>query len=321
MLNFTKLAVTVTSPSFSSNMIYMYLKKPKASTDPRLRSLLQKAVRRGADCIVEAAIHKLIALGDRAWLRSRTVVITFEESWPLAQSLALTKDQHTKQAALLRVSHSAKQKDAAGLGALAFAFHEGDQSMLNLVPSKLALQVVSEGLDRPNAYFDSALSKCSSVESRRVVIAARNYLAAATWGWDKATILAAAFLAASGSVPTLPHSESTVSDFPYWVALDKHTPEGKEAFRRVATKYGIAYRQLIWAGFYCESAIVNALEPSAWFEVERSWRLRKAGLNMQTAMELWGHLRPMISAELSATAESLRSQVEHQGVRQGNLFT
>ena len=269
---------------------------------------------------MEAAIHKLISLGDRAWLRSRTVVITFEESWPLAQNLVLTRDQQTKEIALLRVTHATKQKDAAGLGALAFAFHEGDQSMLNLVPSKLALRVVSKGLDRPNAYFDSALSQCSSVESRRVVIAARNYLAAATWGWDKATILAAAFLAASGSVPTLPPSESTVSDFPYWVALDKHTPEGKAAFRRVATKYGIAYRQLIWAGFYCESAIVNALEPSAWFEVERSWRLRKAGLNMQTAMELWGRLRPMISAELSATAESLRSQVEHQAVRQGNLF-
>jgi len=299
----------------------MYVKKPKASTDPRLRSLLQKAVRRGADYIVEAAIRNLIAIGDQAWLRSRAVVITFEESWPLARSLVLTKDQQTKETTLLRVSHATKQKDAAGLGALAFAFHEGDQSMLDIVPSKLALRVVSEGLDRPNAYFDWALSQCSSEESRRVVIAARDYLAAATWGWDKATILAAAFLAASGGVPTLPPCESTVSDFPYWVALDKHTPEGKEAFRRVSTKYGIAYRQLIWASFYCESATVNALEPSAWFEVERSWRLRKAGLNTQTAMELWGHLRPVISAELSATAESLRSQVEHQAVRQRNLFT
>jgi len=299
----------------------MYLKKPKASTDPRIRSLLQKAVRRGVDYIVEAAVRKLMSLGDQAWLRSRAVVITFEDSWPLAQNLVLTKDQQTKEIALLRVTHATKQKDAAGLGALAFAFHEGDQSMLDIVPSRLALRVVSKGLDRPNAYFEWALSQCSSEETRRVVIAARNYLAAATWGWDKATILAAAFLAASGGVPTLPPSESTISDFPYWVALDKHTPEGKEAFRRVATEYRIAYRQIIWASFYCESAIVNALEPSAWFEVERSWRLRKAGLNMQTAMELWGHLRPIISAELSATAENLRLQIEHQGVRQGNLFT
>jgi len=299
----------------------MYLKKPKASTDPRLRSLLQKAVRRGADRVVEATIRSINAIGDRAWLRSRAVVITFEESWPLAQSLALTRDQLTKEAALLRVSRATKQKDAAGLGALAFAFHEDDQSMLDLVPSKWALRVVSEGLDRPGAYFDWALSQCSSAESRRVVMAAREYLAAATWGWDKATILAGAFLAASGGVPALPPSEPACSHFPYWVALDKHTPEGKEALRQVAAKCGTAYRQLIWAGFYCESATVNALDPSVWFEVERSWRLRKAGLNMQTAMELWNRFRPMIYAELSATAERLRSQVEDQPVGQGNLFT
>lgn len=299
----------------------MYLKKPKASTDPRLRSLLQKAVRRGADCIVEAAIRNIIALGDRAWLRSRAVVITFEESWPLAQSLVLTKDQQTKETALLRVSHATKQKDAAGLGALAFAFHKGDQSMLDLVPSQRVLRVVSEGLDRPNAYFNWALSQCSSAESCRVVTAAHDYLAAATWGWDKATILAAAFLAVSGGVPTLPPSEPTISQFSYWVALDKHTPEGKEAIRRVAAKCSIPYRQLIWTSFYCESAIVNSLEPSVWFEIERTWRLRKAGLTTETAMDLWNRIRPILSSELSAAAESLRTQVERQIVSQGNLFT
>lgn len=299
----------------------MYLKKRKALTDPRLRSLLQKAVRRGADSVVEATIRNIIALGDQAWLRSRAVVITFEESWPLAQSLTLTRDQQTKKVALLRVSHSTKQKDAAGLGALAFAFHEGDQSMLDLVPSEKTLRVVSTGLDRPNAYFGWVLSQCPSVESSRVVVTAREYLSAATWGWDKATILAAAFLAASGGVPALPLPEPVSSDFPYWVALDKHTPEGKEALRRVGIKFGIAYRKLIWTGFYCESAAVNALEPSTWFEVERSWRLRKAGLNMQSATELWFRVRPILSAELSAAAENLRVQVERQVVGQGNLFT
>lgn len=299
----------------------MYLKKPKASTDPCLRSLLQKAVRRGADHVVKATARSIIALGDRAWLRSRAVVITFEESWPLAQSLVLTRDQQTREAALLRVSRATKQKDAAGLGALAFALHEGDQSMLDIVPSRRMLRIVSGGLDRPDAYFDWVLSQCPSAESRRVVVTARDYLAAATWGWDKATILAAALLAASGGVPALPPAKPAGSDFPYWVALDKHTPEGKEALRRVGIKHGIAYRQLIWASFYCESAVVNALEPSAWFEVERSWRLRKAGLNMQSAMELWTRVRPTLSVELSAKAESLRAQVERPAVSQWGLFT
>ena len=104
----------------------MYLKKPRTTTDPRLRSLLQKAVRRGASDIAGAAVHNLLTLGDQAWLRSRAVVITFEESWPLALGLTLTRDPISKVDALLRVSHAVKQKDAAGMGALAFALHEGD---------------------------------------------------------------------------------------------------------------------------------------------------------------------------------------------------
>ncbi len=311
VLKNTILLVIVTSKNISVNILYMYLKKLRASTNPRLRSLLQKAVRRGAGDIVQATISNIITLGDRAWLRSRAVVITFEESWPLAQSLALTKDQQTKETALLRVSHATKQKDAAGLGALAFAYHEGDRSMLDIVLSKHALQIVAEGLDRPKDYFEWALSQCSSEESHCVVMAARDYIAAATWGWDKATILAAAFLATSG-VPTLLPAKSTVSDFPYWVALDKHTPEGKEAFRRVGIKCRVAYRQLIWAGFYCESTVVNALEPSAWFDVERFWRLRKAGLNPENAERLWIRLRPVIRNELETTAADLRLQIESQ---------
>ena len=75
----------------------MYLKKPKASTDPRLRSLLQKAVRRGADCIVQAAIRNIIALGDRAWLRSRAVVLTRQEGRSEPDSVLSTRYRYATQ--------------------------------------------------------------------------------------------------------------------------------------------------------------------------------------------------------------------------------
>jgi hypothetical protein len=298
----------------------MYLKKTKASTDPRLRSLLQKAVRRGADHIVAAAIRRLIMIGDQAWLRSRAIVITFEEAWPLAKNLKISKDQYTKELALIRVAHTTKQKDAAGLGALAFAFHEGDHSMLDIVPSQRILHIISEGLNRPSDYFRWALSQCSSEDGNRVVTAAKEYLPAATWGWDKTTILAGAFLAASNEVPNLPLVNNGNSQFPYWVALDKHTPEGKEVFRKVAKKYKLSYRQLIWTSFYLESAAVNALAPSPWFEAEQVWRLRKAGLNLQAATDLWDHVRPIISAELFDSAETLRSQIETQDADHPKLF-
>ncbi len=299
----------------------MFLKKPRASTDPCLRSLLQKATRRGATCVVESAARHITALGDRAWLRSRTVVITFEECWPLAGSLHLVRGEKSKIDWLCRVAQAAKQKDAAGLGALAFALHEGDEAALDIVLSKHSVRIVSEGLRRPAAFFDWALAQCSSAASQRVVSVAREYLSAATWGWDKATILAGAFLAATGGVPNLPSSAAALSAFPYWVALDKHTPEGKTALKRIGARYGHPYRHLIWAGFYCESTVVNALEPSPWFEAERTWRLRKAGLDFQSAVTLWERVRPLLEAELIASADALRARVELPESGQGTFLS
>ncbi len=290
----------------------MYLKGRKSSTDPRLRSLLQKAVRRGAEQIVHLTILKLMANGDKSWLRSRAVVITFEESWPLAQDLSIAKDLLSKETALLMVSRAKKQKDAAGLGALAFAFHEGDKSMLDIVPSRRSLILVSEAIKRPDTYFDWLFSQCTSEESKKVVKAASRYLAAATWGWDKATILAGAYLAVSNEVPPISASRLTESSFPYWIALDKHTPEGKKAFRSISSQFGVPYRHLIWASFYYESAIVNDLYTSVWFDCERNWRLRKAGMTETEAEKLWINIRSMICQELEEDAEKLRAQVECQ---------
>src|SRR5436309_9200705 len=112
----------------------MFLKRPKASTDQRVRSLLQKAARRGYVQVVDRAVVRLDASGDKTWLRSRAIVITFEECWPLAGSLSIDSGLSSKRIALLRVTEAAKQKDAAGLGALAHAYQEGDHSTEECVP-------------------------------------------------------------------------------------------------------------------------------------------------------------------------------------------
>jgi len=125
----------------------MFLKPPKASTDPRVRSLLQKAVRRGFSHVVDHAVVRLNTSGDNTWLRSRTVVITFEECWPLAASLSVNRELSSKRSALLNVAKAAKQKDAAGLGAIAHAYHEGDRSMLDCVPDERMLKIVAEALE------------------------------------------------------------------------------------------------------------------------------------------------------------------------------
>jgi len=134
----------------------------------------------------------------------------------------------------------------------------------------------------------------------------------ATWQWDKACILATAFLSTKSETPTVDTvlASQSPSDFPYWAALDKHTDEGKAALRDVAKPLGATYRQLIWVSFYCESAQVNQLLPSPWFEAEREWRLRRASLSWESAKELWERARCLIQRRLEHDARELKTIVE-----------
>lgn len=104
--------------------------------------------------------------------------------------------------------------------------------------------------------------------------------------------------------------EGPSGEFPYWVALDKHTPEGKTVVHEVATEMRSSYRRLIWASFYCESASVDRLLPSPWWDAEKTWRLRRAGLTLEAAEELWSRARPRVSERLETGAAALKEFVE-----------
>jgi hypothetical protein len=290
----------------------MFLKRLKTTTDPRVRSLLQKASRRGHTHVVETAVRHLNKVGDRSWLRSRAVVITFEECWPLAELLSIDREPSSKMQALLNVAGCAKQKDAAGIGALAYAYKEGDHSMADYVPDEWTLRIVAEALKRPAEFFDWAARECLSERGLRIIKSARQYLAAATWEWDKACILAGALLAAIYEVPIAEPAKTQEDEFPYWVALDKHTPQGKAALHHVALQLKVSYRQLIWVSFYCESATVNALRPSPWFEAEKYWRLRKSGLSISLANDLWLYARDYVRERLFTETTLLKGILAHQ---------
>jgi hypothetical protein len=268
-------------------------------------------VRRGFSQVVSRAAMRLNALGDTTWLRSRAAVITFEECWPLAQFLSLNREFSSKLDILLRVAKAAKQKDAAGLGALAYAYHEGDRSMLEEVPDKAALEMIAKALDQPKNFFDWVKRESKNQGSTEVIRAAHQYFPAATWQWDKACILAGALLSTMSDLPSVEPLEERVEDeFPYWTALDKHTTEGKAVLKEVAQKVKTQYRYLLWTSFYCESARVNKLLSSPWFEAEKMWRFRRTGLSSNAAEELWSRARPLIREQLETEALSLKKLVE-----------
>ncbi|MGA7160959.1 MAG: hypothetical protein WBZ48_08145 [Bacteroidota bacterium] len=265
-------------------------------------------------------------VGDKTWLRSRTVVITFEECWPLAGSLLINPELSSKRKALLLASRSVKQKDAASLGALAYAYQEGDASMMDCVPDSQMVKIVSGALKRPVAFFEWIIPQCKNEHSLAIIHAAQKYLPVATWQWDKGCILAGALLSTMSNLPIVEQAETPEERFPFWVALDKHTPQGKLVLKEIATQQNISHRQLIWASFYFESARVNYLVPSPWWEAEKAWRFRRAGISVEFAEGLWARVSPFVRDHLkdeSAMLQKLIEDVQAESVsssRQDDLF-
>jgi len=239
-------------------------------------------------------------------------VITFEECWPLASKLDVNKTLDSKIHALVSVARSIKFKDAGSLGALAYAHSAGDNSVLALADETGPIRLVAEAIKRPGAFFEWCNKNCTSQVQLDIVRAARRYLGSAGWAWDKACILAAAYLASAATPPQVIEINTDEQDFPYWVALDKHTPQGKNALRSIAREVKKPYRQLLWASFYFESALVTESGPSPWWEVERLWRLRKAGLSVDEAKLLWESVLKKMQDLLALDAIDLKTVVEYE---------
>lgn len=288
---------------------------------PLLRSLLQKAVRRGYVELVQKIVFTLAERGDSAWLHTRAGVIVFEECWPCA---CLLTDGTPSAVILDSVAAMRKNKDAAGLGSLAYAASEGDLYAIHNSIDPIAVKIVAAALKRPDSFFKWAISECNDEEQQAVVLASQRFISKASWPWDKAFMAAGAYLSCKGQVPQTQLSTLLPSTpFPFWVAVDKHTPQGKRAFRRVALDLGISERALEWASFYFESAITNDLSPSPWWVSESEWRFDSLGLSLDEAKKLWVSAAPFIEVMVKAQSDRLVGLIgnDGRGSMRGGDFT
>lgn len=279
------------------------------NTDQRLRSLLQKAVRRGYVDLVEQVASLLYSKRETSWLRSRTVVITYEECWPSALRLALDTSFSSKLYSLKSVSLTRKDKSAAGLGTLAYALSQGDSSVLYGGDDDRHIKIVAEAIHRPDDFWGWARQQAHSSEQLRYTETTHRYMPSPTWPWDKAFLQAGAYLAVTEGIPYLESTPVATGNFPFWVALDKHTPQGKTALKAVVKKLNCTYRQLLWTSFYFESAQTNLHIDSHWWNREMEWRLGKTGLTCDSAINLWHKASPLVAAELAEEARKLETTV------------
>ncbi len=298
----------------------MFLKKRKVSTDPQLRSLVQKAVRRGYAEVARDALLLLQRVGDDRWIRSRCVVLAAEECWPILGDLEIKSTPLERIKWILRIAEAEKYKDAAGLGTLAYVASEDDLSVLKGAESDQAIKIVAAGIKRPEDYWQWVIVEGESIGKGDYFRKLRSFTKWPTWPWDKAFVLASAFLSLKTAAQTVNCIEAASTGFPYWIAVDKHTDEGKQAIRVVAHRLRCTYRQLNWTSYYFESAIVNRLSESVWWENEKEWRLRKVGLSILEAEDLWRTARHLILEAVCDEAEALKVRIDQSGQRDSSLF-
>ena len=293
--------------------------KANADTHQACRSLIQKAVRRGNSTLVANVVAHLYEIGDVKWLKQRIGVIIAEECWPLLAEWELPNTPEATIDLLSRVAWSVKFKDAAGLGSLAYALSEGDTSVLSGSDEDDYIKRIGEAAKDPKQYWNRVISECSNDREAVLIERAAKVYRKGGWPWDKALTQAAAHLAITDGIPKPQKVDrsNTEEKFPFWAALDKHTPQGKIALRKVANKTGIPWRQLNWASFYFGSALVNELAPSRWWEKEREWRLGKTGLSLHEAKSIWTKAQPLFIESLQDRSRWLE---QHSTPNQGKLF-
>ena len=196
--------------------------------------------------------------------------------------------------AVERISNAAKMKDAAGLGTLAYALSEGDQSVLSGGAGGAGDSSRRRSHRPPDDFWDWVIGVTETERALSLVRAAQRNYRRGGWRWDRAFMLAAAYIAALHGVPDSAPSAKPSLDCPLWVGLDKHTPVGRAALRAAAKRRGVRWRQIIWVSFYFESARTNELRHSMWWDREVSWRLGRVGLTTRDARSLWERVCPTV---------------------------
>lgn len=286
------------------------IRKANPDTDQISRSLLQKAVRRGSVEMTNLAIKSLLLKNDFDWLRKRLAVVTFEECWSYGLEVSYERDEEIITSHYLRIARTVKNKDAAGLGALAHALSLGDSSMLKGESDESAIKVVSEAIRRPKDFWEWINKQTLDERQRVVVKRAEEGFRKAGWPWDRAFAQAAAYLAIKTGVPSIQFAEfESNNSFPFWVCIDKHTPEGKQALREAARKAGLKANKAMWVAFYFESAKCNEMNASLWWERELHWRMKKLDLSVDQAKNLWEEIKPIVINLVQKHSDALQERL------------
>jgi hypothetical protein len=274
------------------------------------RSLLQKAVRRGDVELTKVVVKYLLAVGDTDWLKKRLFVIAYEECWPISSEL----NQNNLITQFSDLAVVVKNKNAAGLASLAVEFNSKNYVPDRALPLRQssAIKFIAKAIKDPEEFWNWAKNEPRYAAYKNRVEAARKAVGKAGFDFDKAMMYAAAYLTLTEPVPVVQNTQPINDpDFPYWVAIDKHTDRGKEVYMEASKKIGIDYYDAMRIGFYLEGSVCNGIVDSPYWNVLAKWQIEKMGMTYSQAMDYWEKLKPIIIDLTKIDVEKLKMRMQN----------
>ncbi|UXZ25142.1 hypothetical protein KZH41_13520 [Pseudomonas sp. YeP6b] len=210
------------------------------------------------------------------------------------------------------LASSSKNKNAAGLGSLGYELSRGSRTVLvKGDPANKHIKIIAEAVRRPEDFWRWAKQLRSDPLGLDFLERAETGFKLAGWPWDKAFAIASAYLYVTDEAPTVTKTDSLEPvNFPFWVAIDKHTSTGKRALLKCSEKFNLDKTTLGWIQFYLESAKCENLQTSPWWEREKSWRLETEGVSGGKAEIIWHKASSFLQELLSTQELTTKNELE-----------
>ena len=260
------------------------------------RSLLQKAVRRGNEYVIDKVFKYLLLNDKKPWLKKRLVVMGYEECWTCANQINLDCSNYELLEQYKTLARTIKNKNADGLADLARKLNEYEYSVLvGNEEEKKAIQSVANAMNYPYLFWEWIRSQPGYSENRGRIEQARRDVNRKTIPDDSSMMYAAAYLAAKYPIPeTQSMDPDNDPDFPYWIAIDKHTSVGREAYVEACRQIDLPSYRAEHLGFYLEGGVCNKVENSPFWDHMVNWYLNHIHFTMDEAKENWEKLKPIL---------------------------
>lgn len=177
------------------------MRRASPDTDQISRSLLQKTIRRGDNELTKKAINYIINNNDFDWMRKRLAVMTFEECWTYGLYVSYENDDSIISNHYLKLVNTIKNKNAAGLGSLAYVLSEVDETVLQKNNDDKAIKIIAAAIKRPKDFWEWVHKQTINEKQKILVEKADKGFRKAGWPWDRAFAQSAAYLAVTEDIP------------------------------------------------------------------------------------------------------------------------